>query len=234
VAPPLTDARGAVAVDASGPNPIVVSEPSNVSQSSQLHVLEAPSPDTARILGTIELPGRAADVAYANGAAFATTSSGLVVVDVGDAERPVVIAQQAVGGSQPRVAASGDHVYVVQGDGVIHVLDISQPSAPREVGWLDKAREDAVRPNQVLSVEAVSGTLYVQHHQWLQAVDVSDPTHPREIAWTNAWGASLVDTDAADGRLYLATQSDGLLIAALRRAAAPVSTVFLPSLTTVQ
>jgi hypothetical protein len=83
-------------------------------------------------------------------------------------------------------------------------------------------------------VEAVSGTLYVQHHQWLQAVDVSDPTHPREIAWTNAWGASLVDMDAADGRLYLATQSDGLLIAALRRAAAPVSTVFLPSLTTVQ
>jgi hypothetical protein len=128
------------------------------------------------------------------------------------------------------VAALGNAAFVVQGDGVVHTFDVSTPAAPVATGWLDKARDDTVRPNQVIAVDVMPNTLIVVHSTWLQAIDVTDPARPLERAWLTAADlgvtSGFTDVAVSGERLFLTTQGDGLVIVSLNRR--DQMSIFLP------
>ena len=98
----------------------------------------------------------------------------LLVVDVGDPTRPVAVGRTGVlPGVVRGVAVSGAYAYVANWAGGLRVIDVSNPSSPREVGAYDT-------PGDALGV-AVSGAYAYVAAGSLRVVDVSNPASPREV-----------------------------------------------------
>ncbi|MFN2115705.1 MAG: LVIVD repeat-containing protein [Anaerolineae bacterium] len=153
----------------------------------QVVVVDVGDPLAPRMVGRVRVGGEVSGLAYSDGVVYAATSAGLAVVRVEPPGSPAVVGSLAVGGAYSRLAASGFTVYVVEVNGTLHVIDASDPEHPQQVGWMDKAREDDVRPNSAQAIQVTGTTVYVMHLQWLQAVDVSDPRAPREAGWILAY-----------------------------------------------
>lgn len=98
----------------------------------------------------------------------------LVIMDTSDAARPAIVGQSAVlPGVINDVAVAGDYAYVVE-DGGLHALDISDPAAVVEVGYLDK-------PYGKYIEVAGDYAYFTAGGQGLHVIDVSDPTLPVEV-----------------------------------------------------
>jgi hypothetical protein len=103
------------------------------------------------------------------------------------------------------VAVSGSYAYVADGYAGLRVIDVSNPSSPREVGFYDT-------PGYASGV-AVSGTYaYVADRgAGLRVIDVSNPSSPREVGFYDtpggAWGVAVSGTYA-----YVAAYDAGLRV----------------------
>jgi len=85
------------------------------------------------------------DVLYGNsGFVFALVENQLVVVDVNEPTEPVLIYppewQPDVRGSYRTIYWQESFLYAVEGNGRVSVIDVGDPTNPREVGWLDIGR----------------------------------------------------------------------------------------------
>jgi hypothetical protein len=99
-----------------------------------------------------QIGGATLAVAVQGRYAYVGVGPRLVVVDVGDPARPVEVGRTGVlPGVVRDVAVSGSYAYVADGDAGLRVIDVSNPSSPREVGAYDT-------PGDAWGV-AVSGTM---------------------------------------------------------------------------
>jgi hypothetical protein len=90
-------------------------------------------------------------------------------------------------------------------DSGFRVIDVSTPSGPWEVGFVDtpgQARGVAVSGNYAYLADRDSG---------LRVIDVSTPSMPVEVGFfdTPSWAEAVAE---ASGYVYLADQSDGLAV----------------------
>ena len=118
------------------------------------------------------------------------------------------------------MAVSGKLALVADGDEGLRVIDVSDPTAPREIGSLDT-------PGFVWSV-AVSGNLALvaDWNEGLRVMDVSDPTAPREIGSLDTPG--FVWSVAVSGNLALvADGNEGLRVIDVSDPTAPRETGFV-------
>jgi len=116
------------------------------------------------------------DVAVADDTAWMADvqSGGLFGFDVRDRRRPVRVAQLQLTGWQEFIAADGDVLATVGGDGPIQLFDVKDTAAPRPVGTID-------RPGPVLyegEMLLADGRLYVASRAGLEIYDVGDPSAP--------------------------------------------------------
>ncbi|MER3513560.1 MAG: hypothetical protein C4310_03485, partial [Chloroflexota bacterium] len=76
------------------------------------------------------------------------------------------------------------------------MIDVADPTAPREVGRLEM-------PGDVSALAVVSGTAYIAHQKGLQVVEVSDPAQLRERGALRL-PAGAEDIAVADSYAYIA------------------------------
>jgi len=97
------------------------------------------------------------------------------------------------------------YAYVAGWESGLRVIDVSTPSAPVEVGFLDT-------PGYANGV-AVSGSYaYLADYSYgLRVIDVSPPSAPAEIGFVDTPGLAL-DVAVAGGYAYVADWSAGLAV----------------------
>jgi hypothetical protein len=101
------------------------------------------------------------------------------VVDVADPATPVVVGgiPGMTGGRAVEVV--GDLAYVSNAEDGLHIVDITTPSVPSEIGSLDPGGPAWWAWNDL----AVSGdTVFMSGFGSIEVIDVSDPTHPVSVA----------------------------------------------------
>lgn len=159
-----------------------------------LHVVDISDPTNAIEVGSYDTPGRATQVAIADTYAYiADQEGGLRIIDISDPSHLVETGFLYIGYSVADVAVLGNYAYVVE-DGLVavtgtrafatgnlYIIDVSNPCAPREVGYLPLSR------------------------YFLSILDVSDPAHPEEVGQYHEYGYSdgISAADAEGDYVYL-------------------------------
>ena len=106
------------------------------------------------------------------------------------------------------VEVAGPFAYLASGKPGLLVVDISNPSQPKEVGRFDT-------PRTARSVRLDGPVAYVGDLNWLRAIDISTPSAPTEIASYKI--PSYADhISVSDGTAYVAAYDAGLMIVGLR------------------
>ena len=127
--------------------------------------------------------GFVAVVADANGFAYASTGSSVHVIDATNPSAPVERAVFDV--AVHDMALIDQHLYVV-GDGVLRILDVSDPDSPAELGsYAASAEPSGSGLNNQLAVSP-DGVAYVtlsgERPTSLHILDVSNPASPTPLA----------------------------------------------------
>lgn len=159
-----------------------------VATASGLLIVDLSPPETPTVIGSLELSG-IGSFAVHGGYAFVLAGSAVVTVDLADPAQPVETARHEMPGLyRASVALVADHLYAVtydgEGLGSLHILALSSPSSPVEVGVLDSIDQydPYLSPGGSL-VEASASTVYLGHAgQGLRVIDVTDPSLPHQVA----------------------------------------------------
>jgi hypothetical protein len=110
-----------------------------------------------------------------------STWQGLHVLDIGEAAQPRLLGALRIPGTLRGVAIEGSHAYVAAGDAGLRVIDISDPSGPREVGTY--ASGGMVGQQGVVTITVSNAIALVgDHPTGLHWVDVSNPSAPRRVS----------------------------------------------------
>lgn len=187
--------------------------------SSGLYSLDISNPASPVIVGRLPLTENPSLVRISGAYAYVGTDEGLVIVDV---HNPA--AMNAIGDyTMPLVrdvVISNQLAYVV-GDYKLHILDIADPSRPREIGvFMDIGMTSVDIVATANSVFAYVGS------RGLLIVDVTDPTRPAVVATYGSQADYWIrDVAASDGYVYLLSD-EGFEIIDVSTPAAPFQAGF--------
>jgi len=162
-------------------------------------------------------------------ALLAHDSDGVLVVDISDQENPELAGSFPTSDAVRDIAVSGDRMYVAASDAGLRIADITDPTAPVEIGALDTSNAWRLEPvgDVVYVVKAIANQPYE-----LYAVDVSDPAAPVQLG-TMQFPGLVWDLIADGDHLYVAGHDDGVRIVDISTPGAPVGVgaYSLPSVT---
>jgi hypothetical protein len=151
------------------------------------------------------------DVLYPQGLALVADEQvfdigGLRIFDVTDPASPAEIAHYDTCPSAGGVAANGTLAAVACHDGSLHVVDVTVPTLPVQLGvWSD--------PERFLTGHRVAfdgHRVWFAHSDGVDLVDVSDPAAPRRLALADLANSARGIDLAADGSAWIATGVGGV------------------------
>jgi hypothetical protein len=133
--------------------------------------------------------------------AFASEQTvGLYVLDISDPGNITVVSTCETPGTAIWIAGPDDHslVYVADYEGGLRVIDVSDPTAPHEVGFYKQNVEKATY------VTAKGTSVYVADGGAVgfHVINVSDPTEPIEVAYHQTPGAYAHGIAMAEEAVY--------------------------------
>jgi YD repeat-containing protein len=137
-----------------------------------LKIIDVTDPDNLTIVGSLDLPAPASDVALAGRYACVMGEETFWVVDLADVRNPVLCGTYALVQAQC-IAASGTYAYVGT-SGCLLVIDVADPGCPHVVGELDTFWG-------IDGMHLYGTTLYAGGYLRFSIIDVADPTNPRLI-----------------------------------------------------
>lgn len=109
--------------------------------------------------------------------AFVANWRDLTVYSLADPSTPQFLAQIRLSGADSgypvRLQVLGQYAYVVSGDGILRIVDITQPDAPFIV-----SRTATGNQQLLYHLLVVEGMAYLSNDRQFFAVDVSNPQHP--------------------------------------------------------
>ncbi|OQX01839.1 MAG: hypothetical protein BWK80_59135, partial [Desulfobacteraceae bacterium IS3] len=162
------------------------------------------------IIGSVDTPEEAHDVAASGTTAYVAGDSGLQIIDVSDPENPHIISSVGTGYAVG-LAVSGTTVYVAGYSG-LQIIAVKDAANPQIIGTVDT-------PGYAQSV-AVSGTTAYLVGDGLQIIDIKDPANPQIIGSADTPGYAL--GVAVSGTFaYVADGDSGLQIIDIRDPAKP-------------
>jgi hypothetical protein len=154
----------------------------------------------------------------------------LHVLDLSDRTAPTAISVTALAqiGYFTDLAVVGTTVYLIGPAGAagqLTVLDLSNPTQPREIGGL-------ALDNRANSITVTGNRAYIGGEQGLTLVDISDPTAPMLLGLLPT--GELWDVAVAGEVAYLAAATEGVLVADISDPTTPgvLTQVLLPGRTT--
>jgi hypothetical protein len=164
-------------------------------------LISASDPRNPRQLTQLGLEGASALAASGDYLYVATMDGVLVTFDVSIPTAVAEVGRIEGLGTPWDMEAAGDYVYVADNSGKLIVLDISDPANPAVAG-----RAAAASSPQALAPDGDKVYLAIGS-AGLQVFDVSDPANPTPGA-TLAYGASVIDVDAAGGLVWGVNHED--------------------------
>ncbi|MBU1473154.1 MAG: T9SS type A sorting domain-containing protein [Bacteroidetes bacterium] len=115
--------------------------------------------------------------------AYAGVGKRLVVLSVASSSAPAQVTSIDVpDGSVMDVVVSNNRAYVAAGGAGLRVMDISEPTNPKEIGFINTpgyAEGVAVAGQYAYMADGGAG---------VRVIDISDPTHPREVGFVYVLG----------------------------------------------
>jgi hypothetical protein len=144
-----------------------------------LRIITISNPNYPEVIGSLETPGSAEDLAVSGDYAYVADGSigGLRIIDVSNPEEPFEVGSYDTPGTASGVAVSESHAYVADQDSGLIILNINNPIIPVPVGvflpWGD-----------VNDVEIVDNYAFLTGNIiGLRIVDISDPSSPYEVGY---------------------------------------------------
>jgi WD40 repeat protein len=171
--------------------------------SAGLQIVEVADPAAPEKAGVYGAATSVMGLALAEGYAYvADRYNGLRVLDLAAGpSAPVEVGfYDDPGAGALDVAVGGDYAYVILGHGDLHVLDVSDPATPVQVGVYEGGWHKVEVSGGYAFV--VGGTA-VSDDKPFHVLDISDPTAPKQVATYEA-----ADFALADGYLYLLSDEE--------------------------
>lgn len=157
----------------------------------------------------VSVVGNLACVAWGDG--HLPPRGGVQLIDVSNLSSPTLRGSYNAGDYVSNVYVSSGTAYVAADDG-LHILDVTNPSLPKRVGFYSQ--------NECHDVFVSGGLAYTAMSGCLEIVDVTHPTTPTrrgKLSFTPAYGLSL-----SDKKVFLALQnSHGLGIVDVSNPSSP-------------
>ena len=160
-------------------------------------------------------------VAVEESFAYIGVESRLIVVDVSNKNRPRAVGQTfELPGTIHDVVLAAGHVYVAAGRAGLRVIDVSDPTAPREIGAFDTL-------GRAYGVDVSGNLAYVADH-WagLHVIDISDPAAPALMATVDTEEPALDVFVPREGigsnNAFVAAEEGGLRVIDILYPGAPV------------
>ncbi|PWB73002.1 MAG: hypothetical protein C3F15_10375 [Holophagae bacterium] len=178
-------------------------------------VLPTAAQDCPQLLGRWPF-GPASAVAVSGSLAFVGSGVTMLVLDVSDPELPELLGSVTLPELVKGIAAAGSHVYVANGMSGLRVIDVSNPSAPVEVGVSDVTNEGA------LDVAVAGNRAYVAYGSLgLRVIDVSVPSLPAVVGAIDT-PDSAREVAVVGSHAYVADGGSGLRVIDVANPAAPI------------
>jgi len=162
-----------------------------------LWVIDISLPVTPRQLSLLSTESLASGLAVKGNLAYVTYfPTGISIIDVSDPQHPHVVESFPMRGGRPRIADS--LLYLVDGRR-LHIIDLSTPTSPREVGsYAVATKSGTMGPglpgapmDRFFDVAASHGYAFLASGvSGLRILDTSDPTSPRQVAQLKTPGAA--------------------------------------------
>jgi hypothetical protein len=199
-----------------------------------LLVVDVSSPAQPRIAAQL-FDGHVSDLAASGNTAYWLSSkwttsrefdsTRVQIVDVRDPRDPIDVGLYVTNRQLHRdIAVSGSHAYLV-GDSGLAVIDVSDPSAPTEVGTIDvPASAIAVSGSHAYLASMASG-------RGIHVIDIHDPENLQEVAFVGSIGVARQAIAMSGSHLVVAASGrDGFRVIDISDPASPrqVSTLDLP------
>jgi hypothetical protein len=205
---------------------------------SRLEVVDVADPTSPARVGVYEFPREVSDVFVADEIAYIVSNMcapmsggsycfGVVrLVDVATPEAPKLLSVYRPPGSARSVFVTGEYAYVADGSAGLRIVDVSDPTRPREIG--------GTAPMPAATVHVSGDYAYVgvdrrgtADYSGVHVFDVSNPGAPVEVSFYLMRGVPF-GIDVAGGYAYVAADWAGLMI--LRLTPPRLWRVFLPLL----
>lgn len=150
--------------------------------------------------------------------AYVANNVNLLIINISDPKNPFKCGQwDYSNGYVNDVVIQGGYAYVSTGmDGILHIIDISNPALPAEAGWVDTpvtAAGIAVSGNYAYVAGCGGG---------LRIIDVSNPIQPREVGYADCWGSWTSDVAISGKFAFAATGGADLMIYDISQPVQPV------------
>lgn len=147
---------------------------------TRLVIFDVADPANPVVVGrTPVLTERLTTIALSGTFAYLGMPGQLLIYDVRDPARPTFAGAYAAPLTVDDLALAGPYAYVATYDDGLRVLDVSDPRAIREIGWLAPADTQFFALNVAGSYVYVTGFKSLFGYG-LFVIDVSDPSTPRE------------------------------------------------------
>ncbi len=188
-----------------------------------LNILDVTDPTTPVLVGKtsgLDMPqGMTVAGAYVYVVDIHDTGSGylyrLLIFDVSDVTNPSLISGYTFISRANDVDVAGAYAYVANDDAGLRVIDVSNPSAPVEVGSC---------PTQAADGVTVTGSYaYVAEAGWgLWIIDISNPIAPFQVGLYDPEGFYIENSAVESGYSYLAVSETGVVMLDVSNPAEPV------------
>lgn len=155
-----------------------------------LQIIDVSQPITPRSVGSVEMPGSAGMAVLRDNYAYvAAGTSGLQVVDISNPTTPQLSGTLDTPGDSRRLALAGNYAYMFDtsalnneqwSQGGLYVIDISNPSAPRQLGFHELRYNESTNGTSLV----VNGNhVYLSNGQspGIRVFDVTQPAKPTEV-----------------------------------------------------
>jgi len=121
-----------------------------------------------------------------------------------------------------RVAVSGGYAYLAEWDRGLRAIDVSTPSAPVEVGWLDVSAPWDIAVSGDYAYVASGNRDFPLDEPGLIVIDVSTPSAPVGVGFVSPQGHYSFSAVAVSGSYAYVGKEQGLLMIDVSTPSAPV------------
>jgi hypothetical protein len=147
--------------------------------SGDLFVIDLTKPNSPAIVATFNLTGTGQDVDIAGDYAFVASTDpfdGLIILNISEPTMPAVVSSYQTSGDMTDVTLEGNYAYVTSSFSGLHILDVTNPETPVEIGHLALfGAWSFVKRGDYLYVGGFYDGMYV--------VNVANPETPFEVAF---------------------------------------------------
>lgn len=170
-----------------------------------LTIVDVREPSAPRVAGAFVTDRPLWSVALSGPRAFVTDGSALLVIDVTDPASPHRVGRLPLPGMETEIDVAGQYLYVAHAEGMLHVVDIADPTHPRLAG--------AHRAPRLATLAVSEETAILSGSSETAVLSVARPTDPASRVLFTVASSAMAAGMATDGHVVLfARGSRGVLM----------------------